>query len=216
MLPKAYDAFHGQKASIVIVFEDVPAVATEYLLAANSTLVRGPVLRKSDTSSGGVDFSQIPHGPRLVPRDALLDILHTHADTGRCHIKTNKKMKSYIQEDSGRVTLLFEDGSDFKADVLIGADGVHSRVRQHMFLSNDVLSAPHFSGQFAYRMSCQKADVQKRHPNNVALDGFKIVRRLPSALAHRLTMAAMHTVVRKRKTRNLEYCPGRHPDDGVR
>ncbi|KAI4948280.1 hypothetical protein J4E91_006275 [Alternaria rosae] len=83
-------------------------------------------------------------------------------------------MESYIQEDSGGVTLLFEDGSNFKADVLIGADGVHSRVRQHMFLSNDVLSAPHFSGQFAYRMSCPKADVQKRHPNNVALDGFKI------------------------------------------
>lgn len=184
VLLKAYDVLHGQKARTAIVFEDVAAVANEYLLAANSTPVRGPVLRKSDTPSGGTDFSQIPHGPRLVPRDALLDILHTHADTGRCHIKTNKKMKLYIQEDSGSLTLLFEDGSDFTADVLIGADGVHSRVRRHMFLGNDVLSAPHFSGQFAYRMSCPKADLHKRHPNNVALDGFKIVRRPPSALAH--------------------------------
>jgi salicylate hydroxylase len=186
----------------------VASVATECLLAADFTSVRGPVLRKSDTPSSGVDFSQIPHGPRLVPRDALLDILHTHTHAGQCQIETNKKMKSYVEEESGRVTLRFEDGSQFTADVLIGADGVHSRVRRHMFLGNDVLSAPHFSGQFAYRMSCPRADVQMRYPNNVALDGFKIVRLLRMYQCLGLTMAAMGAVVRKRKTRHLQHCPG--------
>jgi salicylate hydroxylase len=147
-------------------------------LKSDRHLVSGPLLRKSDTHSSGIDFSQIPHGPRLVPRDDLLDILHTHAANGQCRIKTNKKIRSYVQDASGRVTLLFEDGTDFEADVLIGADGVRSHVRQHMFLGNDVLSTPQFSGQFAYRMHCPRADVEKLYPDSVALRGFKIVRPL--------------------------------------
>jgi hypothetical protein len=51
-------------------------------------------------------------------------------------------------------------------------------VRQHMFLGNDVLSTPQFSGQFAYRMHCPRADVEKLYPDSVALRGFKIVRPL--------------------------------------
>jgi salicylate hydroxylase len=145
-------------------------------LKSHSHSVSGPLLRKSDTHPNGVDFSQIPHGPRIIPRDDLLDILHKHAASGRCRIKTNKKVKTFVQDASGIVTLLFEDGTNSTADVLIGADGVRSHIRQHMLLGQDVLSAPQFSGQFAYRMHCPRAEVEKMYPNNVALRGFKIVR----------------------------------------
>ncbi|KAH8632769.1 FAD/NAD(P)-binding domain-containing protein [Alternaria alternata] len=175
------NVFHGQKASLAAnALEDLEFAIARHLLTTNLFLVSGPVLRKSDRYPRGEDFCQVPHGPRVIPRDGLLDILHTHVDAGRCQIKTNKKLRSYIQDKSGKVTLSFEDNTQFETDVLIGADGVHSRVRQHMFLGDHILSAPQFSGQFAYRMSCSRAEVEKRCPNSIALRGFRIVRRRPN------------------------------------
>ncbi|PSN70276.1 FAD/NAD(P)-binding domain-containing protein [Corynespora cassiicola Philippines] len=147
---------------------------SEALIKVSAIPVNGPVLRKADDIEGGNDFSKIPHGPRLIPRDDLLDILRIHAEAKRCHIKTNKKMTSYAQDNSGRMILSFEDNTNFTADLLIGADGVHSRVRHQMFSGNSLLSLPKFSGQFAYRMSCPRAEIEKRYPDNVALHGFKI------------------------------------------
>src|SRR3954469_15518456 len=48
--------------------------------------------------------------------------------------------------DSG-VTLLLEDGSRVQGDLLVGADGVHSRIRQVLFGAD----APEFSGCLAWR-----------------------------------------------------------------
>lgn len=138
--------------------------------------VTGPVLRKSDDPSHGTDFCHLPRGPRLIPRDVLLEILHKHANTERCHIQTNKKVVSWAQE-AEKISVYFEDSTSIIVDLLIGADGVHSCVRQHLFKESRAFSEPHFSGQFAYRMSCSREEIEKRSPNSEALRGFKIVSR---------------------------------------
>lgn len=128
----------------------------------------------------------------MLPRDVFLDILYTHAKSGQCRIHTNKKMKSYAEDASGKLTLFFEDGAEFTADVLIGADGVHSRVRRRMFMGREDLSQPQFSGQFAYRMRCPIAEVERKYPNNASLNGFKIVRFSSECTSVIATNAALH------------------------
>ncbi len=52
-----------------------------------------------------------------------------------------------VQQDDASVSLTFEDGSHAKADVAIGADGIHSVLQSFVGTS----SQPRFSGSAAYR-----------------------------------------------------------------
>ncbi|GGL79469.1 FAD-dependent monooxygenase [Wenxinia marina] len=58
----------------------------------------------------------------------------------------NARAAGFTQGD-GRVTLTLEDGRSFEADVLIGCDGVHSRLRSQMFSSPQA----RFTGLMAWR-----------------------------------------------------------------
>ena len=72
----------------------------------------------------------------------------------------NKRLRSYTQSGtSDTIQLTFADGSSAECDVLVGADGVKSTVRQGMFQDlakrgrPEMLKyvEPFFSGTFAYR-----------------------------------------------------------------
>jgi salicylate hydroxylase len=52
-----------------------------------------------------------------------------------------------IENDGDQVIARFENGADFAADVVIGADGIHSMVREQLF----GVDAPRFTGCVAYR-----------------------------------------------------------------
>lgn len=58
----------------------------------------------------------------------------------------NKRLADLRPTPDG-VELAFADGSAFRADVVVGADGIHSRVHELLFDT----PAPHFSGRVAYR-----------------------------------------------------------------
>lgn len=61
-------------------------------------------------------------------------------------IRYGKKLAG-IEDESGCYCLSFEDGSTAEANILIGADGVHSLIRQHLLGAE----APRFMGRAAYR-----------------------------------------------------------------
>lgn len=62
-----------------------------------------------------------------------------------------KRLLSFKSENSGMLTLVFEDGETAEANALVGADGVRSRVRQLLLGKESVLDGLSFTGKYAYR-----------------------------------------------------------------
>src|ERR1700681_3840076 len=56
-----------------------------------------------------------------------------------------------VAPDGAGVALGFADGTEVAADAVIGADGVHSLVRDHVQNHSGVAEHPHFTGRVAYR-----------------------------------------------------------------
>jgi 2-polyprenyl-6-methoxyphenol hydroxylase-like FAD-dependent oxidoreductase len=71
---------------------------------------------------------------------ALADIVPTDS------VHNGRKLVR-IAEEGARVALGFADGSEVLADAVIGADGVHSLVREHVGITD----RPRFTGRVAYR-----------------------------------------------------------------
>lgn len=61
-------------------------------------------------------------------------------------VRFNSEIQSY-SNDSGGVSVSFVDGSETKCDVLVGADGIHSSIRDQMLGTQE----PTFTGNIAWR-----------------------------------------------------------------
>ncbi|EED18000.1 monooxygenase, putative [Talaromyces stipitatus ATCC 10500] len=59
--------------------------------------------------------------------------------------------KIHEKNETEKVTLEFADGTFAHVDCVIGADGIRSRVRQHLFGEDSPYSHPHYSHKFAFR-----------------------------------------------------------------
>ena len=81
-----------------------------------------------------------PH--MLLHRGDLHDMLASKVQPGQLHL--NHKLERFVETESG-VTLHFENGASHEADILVGADGVHSRVRDQLFGP----SKPRYTGRVA-------------------------------------------------------------------
>jgi 6-hydroxynicotinate 3-monooxygenase len=80
----------------------------------------------------------------LMHRGDLHAALASAVDPTRIHL--DHGLTGFSQDDES-VTLEFSNGSSERVDAVIGADGVHSLVREQMFGTE----APRFSGRVAYR-----------------------------------------------------------------
>jgi salicylate hydroxylase len=75
------------------------------------------------------------------------DLINLLAEAfGRGNIELGRRLVDIEQDESG-VTAHFGDGASARGDLLIGADGIHSRTRERLFGEEK----PRFSGQIAYR-----------------------------------------------------------------
>ena len=79
-----------------------------------------------------------------IHRADALTMLADAMPPERLHL--NRRLASF-KDDGARVTLDFTDGTQASADMMIGADGIHSTVRQALFGAKN----PQFTGCIAYR-----------------------------------------------------------------
>ncbi|QIS09460.1 FAD-dependent oxidoreductase [Nocardia arthritidis] len=83
---------------------------------------------------------------RSVTRSDLYRVLHERAADAGVPIEYGKRIEG-VEEHDARVTAHFTDGSTATADVLIGADGIHSTVRT---LIDPQAPGPNYTGMLAF------------------------------------------------------------------
>lgn len=74
-------------------------------------------------------------------------------------LRTGHRLLGFAQDDDG-VDIDFANGERHRFDVLIGADGIHSGVRQALFGAD----APAYTGMIAWRMLVDADHVRAAHP----------------------------------------------------
>jgi 2-polyprenyl-6-methoxyphenol hydroxylase-like FAD-dependent oxidoreductase len=122
--------------------------------ASNDVLERGfPTPRMVMWSGSGKRLGEVANGLRL--RDGTVSITvergHLHGALRRqalqrgIKIEQGRKLVS-AESSGGGVIARFADGTDARGDLLIGADGIHSRVRQ---LVDPAAPAPRYTGQLS-------------------------------------------------------------------
>lgn len=85
-----------------------------------------------DSSLPTFFFASVSVGyyPAFFARPELYDMLYKKIPSNKIHM--SKKLVSFDQDEEG-VKVYFEDGSVAEGDILVGADGAHSAVRQHLY-----------------------------------------------------------------------------------
>ncbi|KAI0787948.1 FAD/NAD-P-binding domain-containing protein [Fomes fomentarius] len=95
------------------------------------------VARKGNQSSEGYTYAYVlaPSGSATMHRKDMIDVFLRHLPSSyRLH--TSKRLVKYttLEGVSGSpVTLHFADGTTAEADLLVGADGIHSATRMRMY-----------------------------------------------------------------------------------
>ena len=82
-------------------------------------------------------------------RAHFLDELVKGVPSERAHF--NKRLQSIEEKEDSTVVLHFKDGTTATADALIGADGIHSVVREFILGERDMASHSTFAGSVVYR-----------------------------------------------------------------
>lgn len=88
---------------------------------------------------------------RFVHRGDFIDALLGVLPDGM--VKLNHRLSKIIDNGSS-ATAVFENGVTVTADLIVGADGIRSQVRQHLFSAQP----PVFAGEHAYRAVIPAAD----------------------------------------------------------
>ncbi|MFI7004298.1 FAD-dependent oxidoreductase [Nocardia sp. NPDC050175] len=83
---------------------------------------------------------------QLVDRGELHQVLHNHAVAAGVGFEYNKRLVDVVEDESG-ITARFTDGSTATADVLIGADGIRSTVRD---LIDPNAPGPDYTGMLGF------------------------------------------------------------------
>ena len=113
-----------------------------------------------------------------VYRQIVLDELKSAVEELNIRTVYNRKFSHVVSEQTSTVTFAFEDGSQKEANVLIGADGIHSMVRR--YLLPDV--RPMWSNTVA--VSCASPTVSVNFPSSEYMEELPVSIHGPSGAAH--------------------------------
>jgi salicylate hydroxylase len=115
----------------------------------------GRVISKSSRQQQAAAFGLLG---ATVHRADLLDVL---ADALPAGIVTLGKRCTEVVPDGDIEVARFADGGEIEADVIVGADGIHSPVRTSLFGPD----APRFTGKICYRSVIPTSAVQGARPD---------------------------------------------------
>ena len=86
-----------------------------------------------------------------IHRAHFLDELIKLVEPQRAHFGKRLERIEEPADPAEPVVLHFSDGTTVTADVVVGADGIHSGVRKHILGSNDPAARATFTGNVMYR-----------------------------------------------------------------
>ncbi|KAF7333435.1 FAD NAD-binding domain-containing protein [Mycena venus] len=116
-------------------------------------------------------------GPVGLHRPTLLEIFESKLSAD-CKIHTSKRLERYEVSNNGSVNVVFSDDSVVAADILVGADGIHSATRGTMFKSigqrDERYLRPTFTGTIAYRSGIPKDKFVAAFPNHSAAEKAQV------------------------------------------
>ena len=92
-----------------------------------------------------------------IHRTIVRDALREQCKAQGIKIHYNKKSTGVTEDGSGTVKVTFSDGESTTADFVIGADGIHSHVRNHLAPEAE---SPHFSGLMGVMGHMQADELQ--------------------------------------------------------
>lgn len=95
-----------------------------------------------------LDLKALPSGQTTVRRSDFLDGLVGLIPPGIAHF--GKRLVELVETESG-VNLSFEDGTSAEADVVVGCDGIRSKVKEFMIPDEYQQALPQYSGMYGYR-----------------------------------------------------------------
>ncbi|KAJ5263249.1 Monooxygenase FAD-binding [Penicillium angulare] len=90
----------------------------------------------------------------FLTRQTLLQILYKHMGTQKDKVLTGKRVTS-IEHHSSDVLVRCADGSSFRGDIVVGADGIRSEVREQMWKHMDTLAMEKEVRLERERMTCE-------------------------------------------------------------
>lgn len=119
-------------------------------LATAQPEIQGTIRRRDGVTLSAVDPREI-HRRYGAPTVAVHRVEFMHAllaasEAAGAQVHYGKRLVAY-EQDSGSVTVRFEDGTHATGDLVIGADGIHSRVRRQMYPESE----PVYRGYAAWR-----------------------------------------------------------------
>lgn len=95
-----------------------------------------------------MDLKALPSGQTTLRRADFLDALVSLVPPENTHFG---KRLEHLEEAADGVHLNFEDGTSVVADVVVGCDGIRSKVKESMLPEEAEHNKPQYSGMYGYR-----------------------------------------------------------------
>ncbi|KAJ5683511.1 hypothetical protein N7462_006676 [Penicillium macrosclerotiorum] len=105
-----------------------------------------------------MDLKALPSGQTTLRRANFLDALVNLIPPDIVHF--GKRLDSLAETADG-VQLHFDDGTSVRADVVIGCDGIKSKVKESMLPEESKYTQPQYSGMYGYRAVLDMDDMVK-------------------------------------------------------
>lgn len=105
-----------------------------------------------------MDLKALPSGQTTLRRSSFLDALVGLVPGEIVHF--GKRLEALVEREQGDgVELRFADGSTVCADVVIGCDGIRSKVKESMLPEESKCTQPRYSGMYGYRAVLDMEDM---------------------------------------------------------